>query len=80
MSFADFPYVVFCRYEGIDHGYYFSQLGPDGRALYLTPDRQVGAITVDGVAERVGGDQSGSCLGKTLEELRSTGQAFDLPR
>jgi hypothetical protein len=24
VSFTDFPYVVYCSYEGIDHAYYFS--------------------------------------------------------
>ena len=79
-SFADFPYVIYCEYEGIQHAYYFSQFGPDGRAIYLTPDRQAGAITIDGVAERIGGERSGSCVDKTLDDLRSSGQAFDLPR
>jgi hypothetical protein len=79
-TFADFPYVIYCEYEGIDHAYYFSQLGRDGHAIYLTPDRQVGAISIDGVAERVGGDRPGSCLDKTLDDLRAAGQAFDLPR
>ena len=80
VSFTDFPYVIYCQFEDIQHAYYFSQLGPDGYAIYLTPDRQAGAITVDGVAERIGGERSGSCLDKTLDELRSSGQAFDLPR
>ena len=79
-TFADFPYVIYCEYEGIDHAYYFSQLDPEGLAIYLTPDRQVGAISIDGVAQRVGGDRPGSCLDKTLEDLRAAGQAFDLPR
>src|SRR5688572_16193624 len=62
VSFTDFPYVIYCQYEDIQHAYYFSQLGPDGLAIYLTPDRQAGAITIDGAAERIGGDRSGSCL------------------
>lgn len=79
-QFADFPFVIFCEFEKIQHAYYFSQVGPDGRAIYLTPDRQIGAITVDGVAERLGGDRPGSCSDKTLADLRAAGQAFDLPR
>jgi hypothetical protein len=78
-TFADFPYVIYCEYQGITSAYYFSQL-VDGEAIYLTPDRQVGMITIDGVAQRIGGDRPGSCLGKTLDELRSAQQAFDLPR
>lgn len=78
-TFADFPYVIFCEYQEITSAYYFSQL-VDGQAIYLTPDRQVGMITIDGVAERIGGDRPGSCLDKTLDELRAADQAFDLPR
>jgi hypothetical protein len=79
-TFSDFPYVIYCRYEGIDHAYYFSQLRSDGRAIYITPDRQVGLISIEGVADRIGGERPGSCLDKTLDELRATGQAYDLPR
>jgi hypothetical protein len=80
VTFSDFPYVIYCQYEGIDHAYYFSQLRPDGRAVYFTPDRQVGVISIDGVAERIGGDRPGSCLDKTLDELRAAGRAYDLSR
>ena len=78
VSFKDFPYIIYCQYAGIDHAYYFSRLGADGRATYITPDRLAGMITIDGIAQRVGGEQSGTCLNKTLEELRSAGQAYDL--
>jgi hypothetical protein len=72
-SVADFPYLIYCEYEGIANAYYFSQLGPDERAVYMTLDRQVGVISLDGVAERVDGDRPGSCRDKTLEDLRSAG-------
>jgi hypothetical protein len=77
-SFADFPYLIYCEYEGIASTYYFSQVGPDGRAIYMTLDRQVGVISIDGVAERVDGDRPGTCLDKTIDDLRAAGQAFDL--
>jgi hypothetical protein len=79
-SFKDFPYLIYCQYRGIEHAYYFSRLGPDGRAIYMTPDRQAGSISIGGVAQTVGGNRSGNCLNKTLDELRSAGQAFDLRR
>jgi hypothetical protein len=78
-SFRDFPYIIFCEYKQITSAYYFSQLQPDGHAIYMTQERQVGVITLDGVAERIDGDRPGSCQGKTLDELRAAGQAFDLP-
>ncbi len=79
-SFRDFPVVIFCNYNGLEHAYYFSQLDGDGRAIYMTPDRQAGSITLEGIAERIGGDRSGNCAGKTLDELRADGQAFDLTK
>lgn len=78
-TFADFPVVIFCEYHGTTSAYYFSQLA-DGVAIYITPDRQAGVITIDGTARRIGGDRSGTCLDKTLADLRASGQAFDLPR
>jgi len=78
-SFRDFPFIIFCEYEQITSAYYFSQLQPDGRAVYMTHERQVGVISLDGVAQRVDGERPGTCQGKTLEELRGAGQAFDLP-
>lgn len=76
--FSDFPVVVYCEYMGTTRAYYFSQLA-DGQAVYLAMDRQAGVITIDGTPRRAGGEQSGSCADKTLDDLRSSGQAFDLP-
>ncbi len=78
-GFSDFPVVVYCEYKGTTRAYYFSQLA-DGQAVYLTLDRQAGVITIDGTPQRAGGEQSGSCADKTLDELRGAGLAFDLPR
>lgn len=77
-SFEDFPFLVRCELNGVIHAYYLSKIGPDGVAVYITPDNQAGTITIRGKAEPVGGDWSGSCAGKTLEQLRSAGQAYDL--
>ena len=80
ISFKDFPYLVYCEFQGVHHAYYFSKLGADGVAIYLTPDRLAGMITIEGVGRRVGGDQSGTCSNKTLDDLRSSGQAYDLQK
>ena len=50
-SFKDFPYLIFCQYRGVDHAYYFSRLEPDGRAIYMTPDRQAASISLGGTAK-----------------------------
>jgi len=77
-SFKDFPYLVHCELNGVQRAFYLSSIGTDGVAVYITPERQVGTITVNGKAERLGGEGSGSCAGKTLEQLRSSGQAYYL--
>lgn len=77
-SFDDFPFLVHCELSGVIHVYYLSKIGPNGVAVYITPDNQAGTITIRGKAEPVGGDWSGSCAGKTLEQLRLAGQAYDL--
>ena len=77
-SFDDFPFLVHCEVSGLHRAFYLSTIGPDGVAVYISPDRQAGTITVKGKADPVGGDRSGSCAGKTLEQLRSTGQTYDL--
>lgn len=80
VSFKDFPYLIYCESQGVDHAFYFARLRADGVAVYLTPDRQAGMITVDGIGHRVGGEQTGSCADKTIDDLRSSGQAYDLPK
>jgi hypothetical protein len=79
-SFPDFPFLVHCEVGGVDHVFYLSKISPEGVAVFLSPDRQAGTITVKGKAEAVGGDGSGNCAGKTLGQLRSAGQAYDLQR
>ena len=78
LSFADFPFMVHCEHCGMialstwrNH--------PDGVAVYISPYRQAGTVTIHGPAQPVGGDWSGSCAGKTIQQLRDAGQAFDLP-
>src|SRR4029079_6392933 len=78
--FLDFPFLVHCELSGVDRASYLSRIDADGVAVYLTPDNQAGTITIKGKAEPVGGDWAGTCSGKTLEQLRSTGQAYYLQR
>jgi hypothetical protein len=81
VSFADFPFLITCEAGGIHHAFYLSRIGQDGVAVYLTPAGQVGTITVDGTPKRVGGGGiPSSCSGKTLDQLRSAGQAYYLQR
>jgi hypothetical protein len=78
-KFIDFPYLVYCEISGIDRAFYLSKIDQDGVAVYVSPDRQAGTITITGKANPIGtAAGSGNCSGKTLEQLRSAGQAFYL--
>jgi hypothetical protein len=77
-SLTDFPFMVHCEHSGVERAFYLAKVDPNGVAVYISPDRQAGTVTIDGPAAQVGGDGSGSCVGKTIKQLREAGQAFDL--
>ncbi|MBB3315679.1 MULTISPECIES: hypothetical protein [unclassified Rhizobium] len=76
--FADFPVVISCEVKGTYHAFYLSRVTKDGTATYTASDRIAGTITLDGKAKAIGGLEGGTCGGKTLDELRASGQAHDL--
>ncbi len=76
----DFPFLVHCEMGDRDRVFYLSTIGQDGVAIYISPDRQAGTISVKGKAEPVGVEGAGNCAGKTLQQLRTTGQAYYLQR
>ena len=80
VSVIDFPFLIDCEVGGIHQVYYLSKIGSDGVAVYMTPAGQSGTVSLSGKVEQVGGDIASSCKGKTLEELRSSGQTFYLQR
>ena len=75
-----FPVVITCEYKGLHQAFYFARSDSKGVATYVNPSRLAGTITVGGTAKALGEPVGGSCLGKTLEELRASGQARDLGR
>ena len=78
--FAVFPIAVRCELKKVQHIFYLARIDANGVALYISPGRSAGTITVDGTAQRIGGDQAGSCKDKTLEQLRESKQTIDTPR
>ena len=81
VSFVDFPFLVRCEVSGVHRAFYLSKIEADGVAIYISPDNLAGKVTINGAAEpAMGGEGPGNCSGKTLEELRSAGQAFYLQR
>ena len=73
-----FPIVIQCKYKDTYHAFFLSRVVGNGLATYVASDRIAGTIALDGHAKAVGGQGGGSCVGKTLEELRASGQARDL--
>ncbi len=73
-----FPIVIQCKYKDTDHTFFLARVAGNGLATYVASDRIAGTISLDGHAKAVGGQGGGSCVGKTLEELRASGQARDL--
>ncbi|OCP02464.1 MULTISPECIES: hypothetical protein [unclassified Ensifer] len=76
--FDQFPIVVACEYKGTHHAFYLSKVTADGTATYMASDNFAGTITLTGEAKAVGAEEGGTCLGKTIEELRASGQARDI--
>ncbi|EPE98028.1 hypothetical protein [Rhizobium grahamii] len=75
---ADFPLFIGCELKGTYHVFFLSRVTKDGTATYTASDRIAGTITLDGKAKAVGGTEGGDCVGKTLKQLRASGQAHDL--
>jgi hypothetical protein len=78
--FEEFPFVITCEYKGLHQAFYFTRLDANGVATYINPSKLAGTISVGGTAKALGEPVGGSCLGKTLEQLRASGQARDLRR
>ena len=72
-----FPLAIICEYSGISHVFYLSKLGGDEVAVYMRPDGVTGMLSLTGPASVVGGEEGGSCGGKTIQELRSAGQTVE---
>lgn len=78
--FEQFPLVIQCKYNETYHTFYLSRISQDGTATYQASERIAGTITLDGKAKAIGGEGGGTCVGKTLTELRASHQAYDLKR
>ena len=77
-SIKSFPFMVLCDNGTTERAFYLAKVDAEGVAVYISPDNLAGTITLLGPAKPVGGEGAGSCAGKTLEQLRAAGQAFDL--
>ena len=71
----EFPFIVMCKVKSSYLAFHLSRVTEDHTAIYLASDNMVGKITLHGHVEAVGGAGGGNCLGKTLDDLRASGQA-----
>src|SRR6478735_10625764 len=71
----EFPVVVICKSKTTYLAFHLSRISEDGTATYAASDSMVGTISLQGHAKAVGGHGGGNCVGKTLDELRASGQA-----
>lgn len=78
--FDQFPILIQCKYKETYHAFYISRISEEGVATYVASERMGGTITLDGQAKAAGSEGGGSCVGKTLAELRASHQAYDLKR
>lgn len=78
--FKQFPLVIQCKHNETYHTFYLSRISQDGTATYQASERIAGTITLDGKAKAIGDEGGGTCVGKTLAELRASHQAYDLKR
>ncbi|MBX4908459.1 MULTISPECIES: hypothetical protein [Rhizobium] len=78
--FEQFPLVIQCKSNETYHTFYLSRISQDGIATYRASERIAGTITLDGKAKATGSEGGGTCVGKTLTELRASHQAYDLKR
>ena len=80
VKFTDFPFLIVCDVRGTQNAYYLSRVSKDGVAAYATRTGQSGTLTLTGKVQQVGGDAQSTCSGKTLDQLKSAGQAYYLQR
>jgi hypothetical protein len=74
----EFPIVVMCKSKSTYLAFHLSRITQDGTATYVASDKMVGTITLQGHAKAAGGQGGGDCVGKTLDDLRASGQAVYL--
>lgn len=70
------PLALICAKEGVTAIAYLSRVNADGSAIYMTPTDIFVAVSSAGVVDN---RADGSCSGKTLAELRESGQARMFP-
>jgi hypothetical protein len=73
---GDLPHALICTKEGITVVGYLARVNANGSSVYMTPTNIIVAVSADGLVDN---RSDGTCAGKSLDELRGSGQTRDFP-
>lgn len=74
---GDLPQALICTSDDITAIGYLTRVNADGSAIYMAPNDIFVTVASDG---RVGNRGSGTCSGKTIDELRAIGLTRDFAK
>lgn len=73
------PIVLLCTLGDKTLVGYLSEIRKDGSTLYVTAAGQIATVDSSGLVSRGSSGVAGSCSGRTIDQLRESGQALDWP-
>lgn len=74
------PAVLLCTVSGKQHYAYLSVTEVDGTARYMTLSGAFAELDPDGVVRRPQHSPAGDCAGRTVSDLRSSGQTREFAK
>lgn len=75
-TIGDLPHALICAKEGITVVGYLARVNANGSSVYVTPTNIIVTVSADGIVDN---RSDGTCAGKSLDELRGSGQARVFP-
>ena len=75
-AIGNLPLALICAKEGVTAIAYLSRVNADGSAIYMTPTDIFVGVSPEGVVDN---RADGTCSGKTLAQLRESGQTRAFP-
>ena len=75
-AIGDLPQALICTKDSVTVVGYLARVNSDGSAVYMTLSNIIVEVSAAGV---VGNRSDGTCAGKSLDELRDSGQAIEFP-
>lgn len=75
-AIGDLPHALICAKDSVTVVGYLARVNSDGSAVYMTPSNIIVEVSAAGVVDS---RSDGTCAGKSLDELRDSGQAREFP-